>query len=324
MKKILSLLLAAMMLLSLAACSGGGKTAEATQEPTEAPTEEPVNFITTTEWVNILTSFKLSFYADNKMKLNKSTGTWAQDEDGVITINYTGSSDGKEYERTIDIVEEDGYKVLIMREKREPNSYGGTDIFPQANYYPVDSAEEVKASLTKNMGESVSTDILELTMVSAEFCTGASSAHSTWADPHQPSVGYFKVGKGKSLVALTFKVKNLDRDTINIAGGTGTHWFLNWRLIYQDDYYGIQSFALNTTFNGGASISLGEAAISYDGISFSKYASSNMLLGTGKTVYIRVIGVVLMEPENISDGFDLVVNLINSNGDNENFFINVK
>ena len=41
MKKFLSLLLAAMMLLSFAACSGGGKTAEATQEPTEAPTAEP-------------------------------------------------------------------------------------------------------------------------------------------------------------------------------------------------------------------------------------------------------------------------------------------
>lgn len=43
MKKIMSLLLAAVMLLSFAACSGngGGQTAEATQEPTEAPTAEP-------------------------------------------------------------------------------------------------------------------------------------------------------------------------------------------------------------------------------------------------------------------------------------------
>lgn len=42
MKKLMSLLLAAVMLLSFAACSGnGGKTAEKTQEPTEAPTAEP-------------------------------------------------------------------------------------------------------------------------------------------------------------------------------------------------------------------------------------------------------------------------------------------
>ena len=41
MKKFLSLLLAAMMLLSFAACSGGGKTAEVTPEPTEKATEEP-------------------------------------------------------------------------------------------------------------------------------------------------------------------------------------------------------------------------------------------------------------------------------------------
>ncbi|MBQ1892720.1 MAG: hypothetical protein II155_01295, partial [Clostridia bacterium] len=42
MKKILSIILAALMLLSFAACSGnGGQTAEKTQEPTEAPTAEP-------------------------------------------------------------------------------------------------------------------------------------------------------------------------------------------------------------------------------------------------------------------------------------------
>lgn len=43
MKKLMSLLLAAVMLLSFAACSGngGGQTAEATQEPTEASMAEP-------------------------------------------------------------------------------------------------------------------------------------------------------------------------------------------------------------------------------------------------------------------------------------------
>lgn len=42
MKKLLSLVLAALMLLSFAACSGnGGQTANGTQEPTEAPTPEP-------------------------------------------------------------------------------------------------------------------------------------------------------------------------------------------------------------------------------------------------------------------------------------------
>ena len=43
MKKLMSLLLAAVMLLSFAACSGngGGQTAEVTPEPTEAPTAEP-------------------------------------------------------------------------------------------------------------------------------------------------------------------------------------------------------------------------------------------------------------------------------------------
>lgn len=42
MKKIFALMLAALMLLSFAACSGnGGQTANATQEPTEGPTAEP-------------------------------------------------------------------------------------------------------------------------------------------------------------------------------------------------------------------------------------------------------------------------------------------
>ena len=48
MKKLMSLLLAAVMLLSFAACSNnGGKTAEATQEPTEAPTAEPTEEVNT-------------------------------------------------------------------------------------------------------------------------------------------------------------------------------------------------------------------------------------------------------------------------------------
>ena len=45
MKKIFALMLAALMLLSFAACSGssgnGGQTTEATKEPTETPTAEP-------------------------------------------------------------------------------------------------------------------------------------------------------------------------------------------------------------------------------------------------------------------------------------------
>ena len=85
MKKIMSLLLAAVMLLSFAACSGngGGQTAEATQEPTEAPTAEPTPEV-------------------NKLTAEQCIGTWKVAAKGaewfrIVKIELYKGGAGKGY-----------------------------------------------------------------------------------------------------------------------------------------------------------------------------------------------------------------------------------
>lgn len=93
MKKTITILLALLMVLSLAACGGGSQTANtpepaATAEPTpEIPETNEIDKFTSTTWINLYSGSELFLLADNTMSLGESKGTWEY-EDNIITLNY--------------------------------------------------------------------------------------------------------------------------------------------------------------------------------------------------------------------------------------------
>ena len=109
MKKLLSLVLAALMLLSFAACSGssgnGGQTANATKEPTAEPTEEPMPkvgdtihgkmFDITITGVSYPDKIENGFYHEDPNGVRVSDIT-TEEGYSMIRIDYSYSYHGKD------------------------------------------------------------------------------------------------------------------------------------------------------------------------------------------------------------------------------------
>lgn len=304
MKKVFSLLLTVLLLVSaLCACGdNAGKNSSLTSSP----------------WTSIYTNNKLIFNSDHTMSIGSSQGTWTQDGD-VITATYTVSS-GSTMEMTLDLIQGENSSCLRKRETGKEN--GTVFNWSEDEYYPEEAAAEMKAALAKNLGETVSTDIIDLTVEKAEFSNYGDASNTTlWATPlEEDTGGIFSTSKGRTFVALTFTVTNKDRATIDI----GNSWDLNWKISYHDTSFIIHSFDLNSKDGSAFGLDLGFAAISIDGgDTFKKYDASNYLLHSGQSITIRLLGVVVMEPDSLSDGFDLVVNVLNSDSEDEKFIYKI-
>lgn len=308
MKKVCALVFAIIiMLLSLTAC-GGGK-----------PGTDSV--LTASPWIALYSAGKITFQKDHTMNYGESTGTWAR-EDNLITITYT-VSDGTVMEMLLDLTQNDNGTFL---KKREFGKSNGTEIQWAADeYYPEEAAAAKKNELAKKPGDTVSTDIVDLTIEQASFTYYASSkVDQSWAAPlAEDSGGIFKTNKGRTFVALTFTVTNKDRNTIDIGETFQNGWDFSWKVLYKNASYNIKTFDLNNP-DGNYGLSLSFSAISKDGRNtFSKYDSSNYLLKAGETITIRTLGLVTMEPEFLDDGFDLIVNVLNSQAKDELFIYSI-
>ena len=128
MKKLMSFMLAVLMLLTLAACSGnGGQTANATQAPTEAPTAEPTEAINPYTIANVITnegnSVTISFdeliatYDSNEARFDKLYKGAKITFTGTVQYIKTNTSvcakEGKVYSGQSKIVFEEGWCLII-------------------------------------------------------------------------------------------------------------------------------------------------------------------------------------------------------------------
>ena len=104
---------------------------------------------------------------------------------------------------------------------------------------------------------------------------------------------------------------------MNIGSSFGG-WILSPTVYYNDNSYSVNRFDLNSK-DGHSGMNLQYAAISSDGETFTKNDTGNKIINAGKTITIRTLGVVKMEPDKKSDGFDFEVNLPNSSGEMEYF-----
>ncbi len=178
-----------------------------------------------------------------------------------------------------------------------------------------ETEEEKEEKLT--VGNTASTDLAELTLENAQF---AYYLNNTFMDenyllPTDEPNEVFAATLGHCLVSLTFTLTSKDRGRYIDFAGTFTDWDPNFTVTYGGASYTVKGFDLND--NDG---------VDYFSLDFSVIGSEqrmadsmNYLLDAGETVTIRAFGVVAVDPENLTDGFDISVDVPNSQGEYETF-----
>ena len=312
MKKVIALLMALVLVLSLVACGGSGDS---------SGSGSGSGFVGS-KWVGMQTKQTIEFKGDGKLTWSGVDGTWTENE-GLITVNYVGYN-GENIECYFDVLEEEGSTVLKIKENGKID--GEPLVFTVETFYPEDKAETVRSSTVKQLGDTVSTDIVDFTLKEADLSFYASALHDeTYAKPIDKSDGgIFKAAKGRVLVCLTFSIKNNDRDYLD-AGGYFADWGMYFTIVYNNSNYAINGFDLNEKDGKDCGLSFGEAEISYDGgTSYTQNSSGNIMIDAGRTATVKVVGIAKFEPENLNDPFDLIVNIPNSDDGMEYFTYEVK
>lgn len=345
MKKLLALMLAAALALSLVACGGGGGTGD-TNTPsggnggtasTDAPNGgegnhantdtsgggQQIKNITSVKWVDLYGGSTLVLNDDNTMTLGENSGTWTQ-EDTVLTWTYKALS-GSMIERTADITEENG--ITIIQPRSEGISDGAATRFTLSKYCPEAQVDEAKASIQKNAGDTVSTDIMELTVKKAALGYYAEGAETSTADGKTTNAdtacepaegGFYSCNKGHVLVCLDFVLKNTDRASLNTSD-----YIVTFFIRQGENYAPVRAYDLNNP-DGGYGLNLFQAPIAINGSDFVTNGTSNIIVDADESAEIKMVGVAGFEAEDLSAPFELIVDLNNSSGSSEKFIYNIE
>ncbi len=168
-----------------------------------------------------------------------------------------------------------------------------------------------------DVGKTASTDLAEFTLENAQFAYYLDNTFMSenYLVPTDDANNVFVAGLGHCLVSLTFTLTSKDRGRYINFAGPFPDWDTNFAVTYSGESYPVNGFDLNDR-DGLDYFSLAYSVI------VSEYRMSdtaNFLLNAGKTVTIRAFGVVAVDPENLTDGFDLSVDVLNSKGEHETF-----
>lgn len=278
------------------------------------------NELINTNWKGLYYGAPIHLSEEGQLTIWKLDGTWTRN-DNNIEVFFTDDN-GNNIEKTFEITEEDGATVLkpkIQVKNGEIATSYATDI-----YYLEGDYEAARSKTVKHCGDTVSTDVIDFTLHSAEFSYYTSSMTNNYAMPvPNNDVFTFTTNTGRTFVCMTFTIKSKDRGTIDVGGIFGD-WTLNFNALYGGESYEIKGFDLNDK-NGSHGINLAYAAFSYDGgKTFKENITANTLLRAGKTVTIRTFGVITVDPKDVKDVFDLKINVLNSDGENEYFIYEIK
>lgn len=304
MKKILSLILAAALILSLAACgskSNGEPTAsggsESNGELTSSGGSENKDELTASKWVNLYTNGTLIFHPDQTMTVSDNEGTWSREGD-TISYSYT-ASDGSEVQQTATITTENEGTVL--------KSSNGSD------YYPEDTVEDARASRSLPVGETVSTDILEITLNDAQLSYYANES----LEPTENG-GIFTTNKGNTLVRLDFTITNKDRTTLDTQ-----YLSMYFTVLQNENFSTVMGYDPNYP-NGQWGLNYAYAFVAEPEGALAANSSSNILLPSEIPLHVIVIGVANFEADDTSAPFYLTANLGNSDKTVEKFMYSIK
>ncbi len=177
--------------------------------------------------------------------------------------------------------------------------------------------EETKLAV----GETASSDIAQFTLENAEFAYYLSNTvDESYLVPTDDANEMFAASTGHCFVSLTFTLTNIDRGgSLSFGGSFEDPWRPNFVLEYEGKEYPVNSYSLNN--KDGETFSLTHAAIidKETAANINEIDTMNWPLDAGSTVTIRAAGVVAVDPENLTDGFELSVNVPNSKGEYETF-----
>lgn len=164
-----------------------------------------------------------------------------------------------------------------------------------------------ESSKIMKLGDVAETDVTKLTLFNAQLCIALDNTTSSNEmfkpkeyDSTKDTKNPYVARKGHTLVSFTIKLENLDRGSLDLAGGFNSKF-------NQVKYNG-------NNYNAEAQIK----ARSKDNIKWETYNSTNILLLAGEVYYYR--GYIDIETDaNLSDDFDIIFYLPNSKGKTEEF-----
>lgn len=170
------------------------------------------------------------------------------------------------------------------------------------------------------VGETASTDLAEFTLENGVFTYYVSNASTNYVEPTDEANNMFAASVGKCYVSVTFTISNKDRGGSLSYAGHFPEWAPNWTVSYGGKDYPVKGFDLNNNA-GSSSMSLQYAAVmnKETGNVVEKHDSGNYLLSAGETVTLRTFGIIDVDPENLTDGFDFTAGVLNSKGEYEYF-----
>ena len=305
MKRIIALCLALLMCLSLVACGGSGNNNQIVGN-----------------WVSLYSSGKLTFNKDKTLLMGENVGTWSKDDTG-LSINYTVQSNGSTVEMYCDVIEENG--ITLLRNRKSGKSNGEAANFTINEYYPENKIEEIKASVAKVVGDTVSTDIMEITVNNvglSYYSEGASTSTSTGKTTNaeeacSPSeTGFFVANKGRTLVCLDFTLTNTDRDSLNT-----NDYIISFYVKQNDDGATVRGYDLNNA-DGSYGLNLSRMPIATNNQDFYTNDTSNVIIRAGDSIRVKYVGVIGFDADLLAP-FELVVDAKNSSNNNEKFIYTI-
>lgn len=169
------------------------------------------------------------------------------------------------------------------------------------------------------LGDTVSTDILDFTLLDCKFAIYASAtSDETYLQPVEESTAYgAKVGH--SLAIPSFTITNKDRSGY-IDIGSPYDSELSWSISYGDKKWALRKFGLDDSdISPLMSLSPGAIIDPNSGNMIEKLNAVNYLLAAGETISFRTIGVLEGEPENYNDEFKFNVEIPTSSGSKTSF-----
>lgn len=320
-EKNLAALLVAAMLFLLCACGTDGKAPNKPSElvNTEAPftaPEKETNYLTDTKWINIYSGTVMSLNDDGSFTSGGAEGTWTQDGK-IITLKYEDSD--RKFEEYVDVLEENGIKFL--RTQANGKVDGSPENFSVHTYYPEESIEAVRAESAKGIGETVSTDIVDVTVKKAALGYYANGVVSDSCDnvtnvseACEPSNGgFFESSKGRCLLCIDFVIKNTDR-----SGYIDPSDYISFTVRQNGKSAVVKGYDLNEKdgwfLDGFRFIDL---PISFDGGPFEIKVTP--YVDAGHSMEVKYVGVVGFEPDGLDDPFEVIVTIMNSKRTKERY-----
>lgn len=186
------------------------------------------------------------------------------------------------------------------------------DDTPSATEDPV---EETPTASTLALGETASSDLAEFTLENSQFTYYVSNVSTNLAEPTEEPNEMFAASIGHCYVSLTFTITNKDRGGSICYAGSFAEWEPKWTVSYGGTDYPVKGFDLNKNA-GYNSINLSFSAVidKESGDTIGTHNLNSYLLDAGETVTLRTFGIIDVDPENLTDAYDLAVGVLNSKG----------